>query len=215
MLLEREREQVVEYCQKMLKSGLTKGTGGNISIFNRAEGLVAISPSGVPYEEMTPADVTVIDRDGTIIDGQFKPSSELAMHTIFYKKREDINAVVHTHSPFATTIATLGWDLPAISYLVAFAGINVRCAPYATFGTEELAEKAYEGMLERNAVLLANHGFLSGAGTIDHAFTIAEEIEFCCELYYRAKSIGEPVVLSDEEMHLMLEKFKTYGQPAK
>lgn len=212
MLLKAEREQIASYCRKMLQSGLTKGTGGNISIFDRKSGLIAISPSGVPYDTMRGEDVPVVSVDGELVEGTYRPSSELPMHLIFYRRREDIDSVVHTHSPFATTIATLGWDLPAISYLVAFGGVNVRCAPYATFGTEELAEYAYQGMIDRRAVLLANHGFLSGGTSIDHAFNIAEEMEFCCEVFYRAKSIGVPLELDQTEMTKMLMKFESYGQ---
>lgn len=212
MLLSLERELIVEYGKKLITSGLTKGTGGNISIFNRQENLMAISPSGIDYYETKPEDVVVLDLNGEIVDGNRKPSSELEMHSIFYKKRTDINAIVHTHSPYATTIAALNWELPAVSYLVAYAGLNVRCAKYATFGTKELAENAFEAMIDRRAVLLANHGLLAGAHDIANAFNIAEEIEFTAEIYYRAKSIGEPVILPEDEMVRMLEKFKTYGQ---
>jgi L-fuculose-phosphate aldolase len=212
LLLQNEREKIVQYCLKMIKSGLTKGTGGNISIYNKEEDLMAISPSGIDYFEMTPEDVVVTDLNGNVIDGNRKPSSEFEMHSIFYKKRDDLFALVHTHSAFAKTISSLRWDLPAVSYLVAYAGKDVRCAEYATFGTKELAENAYNAMIDRRAVLLANHGLIAGAQDIENAFTVAEEIEFCAEIYYRAKSIGEPVILSDQEMELMLEKFKAYGQ---
>ncbi|MDR7073215.1 L-fuculose-phosphate aldolase [Fictibacillus barbaricus] len=212
MLLQNEREQVVYYCQQMVKRGLTKGTGGNISIFNRESRLIAISPSGIDYDVMTAEDVVVVNLDGEVVDGNCKPSSELSMHAIYYKRRDDINAVVHTHSPFATTISAMRWDLPAVSYLVAHAGRDVRCAEYASFGTPELAENAFKAMENRKAVLLANHGFLSGAQDIANAFNIAEEIEFCCEIYYRTKCVGEPIILDDEEMELMTEKFKEYGQ---
>ncbi|WLR50365.1 L-fuculose-phosphate aldolase [Bacillus tianshenii] len=212
MLLEQERRDIVAYSRKMLESGLTKGTGGNISIYNKEKNMMAISPSGIDYFEMTPEDVVVTDLKGNIVDGNRKPSSELDMHMIFYQKRDDLQAIVHTHSTFAKTIASLRWELPAVSYLVAYAGKNVRCAEYASFGTPELANNAYDAMIERRAVLLANHGLLAGAHDIENAFNIAEEIEFCAEIYYRAKTIGEPVILPDDEMERMLEKFKTYGQ---
>jgi L-fuculose-phosphate aldolase len=212
MLLKEERFQVVEYGKKLLTSGLTKGTGGNISIFNREKGLVAISPSGVDYFETTPQDVVVLNLNSEIVDGHRKASSEQAMHMIFYQKRNDINALVHTHSPFAKTIASLRWDLPAVSYLVAYAGPNVRCAPYETFGTQELAEAAFKGMEDRRAVLLANHGLIAGAHNIETAFTIAEEIEFCAQIYYQTKCIGEPVILPEDEMALLAKKFESYGQ---
>src|SRR5699024_12165782 len=123
------------------------------------------------------SDVTVVDLDGNIVDGDKKPSSEIAMHLVLFRSREDIQAVVHTHSTFAKTISSLRMDLPAVSYLVAHAGINVRCAEYASFGTEKLAENAYKAMEDRKAVLLANHGLLSGAMDIKNAFNIAERSE--------------------------------------
>lgn len=212
MLLKEERELIVEYGKKLITHGLTKGTGGNISIYNRELRLMAISPSGIDYFETNPEDVVILNLAGEVVEGNRKPSSELEMHSIFYKKRDDINAIVHTHSAYATTISALNWDLPAVSYLVAYSGLNVRCAKYASFGTSELAENAFEAMKDRRAVLLANHGLLAGAGDVINAFNIAEEIEFSAEIYYRAKSIGEPVILSEDEMKHMVEKFKTYGQ---
>lgn len=212
MLLEKERIDIVEYCKKLLQTGLTKGTGGNISIYNREKGLMAISPSGIEYDDLAAEDVVVLDLEHNIIEGTKKPSSELAMHSIFYQKRADINAVVHAHSTYAKTLSSLRWRLPAVSYLVAYAGKDVRCAEYASFGTKKLAENAFKAMENRKAVLLANHGLLTGANDIANAFNIAEEIEFCAEIYYRAKSIGEPVILDDAEMILMDEAFKTYGQ---
>ncbi|RDU38835.1 L-fuculose-phosphate aldolase [Neobacillus piezotolerans] len=212
MLLQNEREQIVEYGKKLITSGLTKGTGGNISIFNREKSLAAISPSGLDYFETKPEDIVVVDLDGKVVDGARNPSSELEMHLIFFRKRDDIDALVHTHSPFAKTIASLRWELPAVSYLVAYAGPNVRCSEYATFGTKELAEAAFKGMEDRRAVLLANHGLIAGANNIATAFTIAEEIEFCAQIYYQTKAIGEPVLLPEEEMAVLADKFKTYGQ---
>lgn len=212
MLLLEERMKIVEYGKKIITSGLTKGTGGNISIFNREKELVAISPSGINYFETKPEDVVIINLKGEVVEGSRKPSSELDMHLIFYQRRKDLNALVHTHSPYAKTIATLGWDIPPITYLVAFAGPNVRCAPYATFGTKELAEKAFEGMIDRRAVLLANHGLIAGAHNIETAFTVAEEIEFSAQIYYQAKAIGEPTMLSEEEMLVLAKKFESYGQ---
>ncbi|WP_270180280.1 L-fuculose-phosphate aldolase [Alkalihalobacillus sp. CinArs1] len=212
MLLVKERRQVVEYGRKIVSSGLTKGTGGNISIYNKEENLVAISPSGLDYFSTEPEDVVIVDLLGEVVEGKRKPSSELDMHLIFYREREDIEAVVHTHSPYAKTIASLGWELPAVSYLVAFAGPNVRCARYETFGTPALANAALKGMEDRRAVLLENHGMIAGASTIDAAFTIAEEIEFCARIYYQAKCIGEPKILSNEEMEKLSVKFEGYGQ---
>lgn len=215
MILLSERQELIEYGKKLVKSGLTKGTGGNLSIFNRKEGLMAITPSGIDYFEIRPEDIVILDLEGNIVDGNRKPSSELEMHRIFYKNRDDIDAIIHTHSTYATILACLNIPLPAVHYLVALAGLDVRCAKYASFGTKELAENAFEAMKDRYAVLLANHGLLAGAKDLPNAFNIIEEIEYCAEIYVKAKSIGEPVILAEEEMKLMLEKFKTYGQVKK
>ncbi|MBW4827470.1 MAG: L-fuculose-phosphate aldolase [Clostridiaceae bacterium] len=212
MLMKSEREQIVEYGKKLIDANLTKGTGGNLSIFNREKQLMAISPSGIDYFKIKPEDVVILDLEGNKVDGDKSPSSEYEMHRIFYGNRTDIDAIIHTHTMYATTIACLNWELPPVHYMVALAGLNVRCAKYATYGTKELAENAFEAMKDRNAVLLANHGLLAGAKDLANAFNITEEIEYCAELYYRTKCIGEPVILSEEEMTLMLDKFKTYGQ---
>lgn len=212
MILEKQRIEIVEYGKKIVNCGLTKGTGGNLSIFDRENGLIAISPSGIDYFDITVEDIVIMDLKGRIVEGNKKPSSEFQLHKIFYERRTDIDAIIHTHTMYATTISCLNWDLPAVHYMIALAGRNVRCAEYATFGTRELAENAYIAMEDRRAVLLANHGLLAGAQTLANAFNITEEIEYCAELYYRTKAIGNPVILSDDEMTLMAEKFKSYGQ---
>ncbi|MBQ3378277.1 MAG: L-fuculose-phosphate aldolase [Clostridia bacterium] len=213
MLMEKERSLVVEYGKKLITNGLTTGTGGNISIFDSSTGLMAISPSGVDYFETTPADVVVMRAaDHEKLDGDMKPSSEYRLHSIFYQNRPDVRAVVHTHSPYATALATLGEGLPASSYLVAFAGPDVRCAPYRTYGTAELASAACEYMEGRNCVLLANHGLVAGAGDIKSAFHIAMTIEECCRTYQLARSMGKPLILPEDEMRRLMEKFKSYGQ---
>lgn len=212
MLMKEEREKIVEYGKRLISSGLTKGTGGNLSIFNRKKQFMAISPSGIDYFQTKPEDVIVLNLKGEIVDGDKNPSSELEMHRIFYEKRTDINAIIHTHTMYATTLACLGLDLPPVHYLVASAGLDVKCANYATFGTDELANNAFKAMKDRKAVLLANHGLLVGSNDLSQAFNITEEIEYCAELYYRAKSIGKPIILDKKEMTLMIEKFKDYGQ---
>ena len=215
MLLQRERELVVEHCRMLATHKLTKGTGGNISALDREKKLFAISPSGMDYFVMQPEDVVVLDLDGKTVDGARTPSSEMDMHRLLYVDREDINAVVHAHSTFATTLACLHWSLPALHYLIGFAGGDgVRCTSYAPFGSPELAEIARDGMKGRYAVLLGNHGLLAAGPNMQYAFNAAEEIEFVCELHWRAKSVGDPVILSEEDMNVVLEKFKTYGQRA-
>lgn len=212
MRMKDEREAIVEYCIKLTEHGLTKGTGGNISIFDRKENLMAISPSGLDYYQTKPEDIVVMDLNDNIIEGRRKPSTEYHLHRIFYVNREDCNSVVHCHSMFSAVLACLRWPIPASHYMIALAGKDVRCAEYATFGTQELAENAYEAMKDRNAVLLANHGLLAVSTDLPNAFNIAEEIEFCAEIYYRAKCVGEPVILSDAEMEVMDQKFNKYAR---
>ena len=212
MILKKEREQVIEYSLKLLSEGLTNGTAGNVSIFNREKGLVAISPTGVNYSELTPEMISIVDLDGKLIEG-LKPSSELEMHMILYRNREDVNAVIHTHPVYTTVLACLRQDLPAIDYMIAVTGATkVRCAEYASYGTKELAENAYKAMGSSLAVILANHGLTTAGKDIANAFNITVQVEYISNLYIKARNIGEPIVLPDNEMNSMLERFKTYGQ---
>ncbi len=212
MELENIRKTIVRFGNKMVASGLTTGTGGNLSMIDRDSGKVAVSPSGIEYAALSPEDVVLTDMEGNIVDGTCKPSSELGFHLALYRQREEITAVVHTHSPYAVTMACLGWEIPAVHYLVGFAGKKVPIAPYATFGTPELAQLVANHIGEYNALLMANHGLVTVGRTMDTAFAAAEEIEFVARIYYQTKSIGTPVILPDEEMDVVLEKFATYGQ---
>lgn len=212
MLLENERTEIVRFGGKMLAARLTTGTGGNLSIFNRREGRIAISPSGIEYDDMLPEDVPVVDTAGVAVEGRRKPSSELDFHRALYRKRPDVRAVVHTHSVYATTMACLNWEIPAVHYLVAFSGLKVPLAPYATFGTAELAENVAGAIGAYNAVLLANHGLVTVGPDLATAFAVAEEIELVARIYYQAKCIGEPVILPDGEMSRVVEKFAVYGR---
>ncbi|MGG5253645.1 L-fuculose-phosphate aldolase [Neobacillus sp. SM06] len=216
LFMQKERELIVAYGKRLVTSGLTVGTGGNLSIFNKEQGYMAISPTGIDYFEMQPKDVVIMDLKGNVIDGALKPSSEYEMHAVVYRDRNDVTAMIHTHSLYATTISCLRWDLPAVDYLVAHGGgKDIKCADYATYGTAELANNALKGMEDRNAVLLANHGINVVGATIEETFATTEQLEFCARLYWQAKSIGEPVILSDQEMEMMVERFKGYGQKNK
>jgi L-fuculose-phosphate aldolase len=212
LLLFEERHTIVEYGKRLITAHLTTGSGGNLSIYNRAEGLVAIKPSGTDYFSMQPDDVVVVTPKGEIVDGNLKPSSEIRFHLDLLNHRPDINAVLHTHQVYATTIACLNWELPAVHYLVGFCGNKVPLAPYATFGTPELSENILNSIGNYNACLLANHGIVTVGPNMAAAFTIAEELELVARLYYQAKCLGEPVILSDQEMVVVGERFKTYGQ---
>jgi len=135
------------------------------------------------------------------------------MHLTVYKNRKDINSVVHTHSIFATSVACLNIDLPPVHYMIAVAGDKVPCADYASFGTDKLAQNAVESLGNKyKAVLLSNHGLLSCGKDISEAFNIAEEIEYVAEVYLRTKAVGDPVIISSEEMNKMETAFKNYGQ---
>ncbi len=212
MLMQREREQVVAYGNKMVQAGLTTGSGGNLSVLDRRQGLVAIGPSGIDYARVQAEDVVITDLDGSVVAGRWKPSSELSFHLELYRRRGDVNAVVHTHSVYATTMACLHWEIPAVHYLVAFSGDKVPLAPYATFGSRQLADNVAATIGNYNAVLLANHGLVAVGGDMAAAFNVAEEIELVARIYYQCKCIGTPVQVDDAEMARVVEKFADYGQ---
>jgi len=216
MRLEKERKEIVAFARKLLTSGLTAGTGGNLSVINRKKKVIAITPSGVDYFEMNAEDVVLVGVErGPVERSKYKPSSELLFHQALYRRREDIQAIVHTHSVYATTLATLGWEIPAFHYLVAYSGKKVPLAAYATFGSERLARNVAEAIGENNAVLMGSHGVVTVGPTLAKAFEAAEIIEYVARVYYLAKNLGEPTILSGEEMDKVIEKFKTYGQRTK
>ncbi|MDO5018330.1 MAG: L-fuculose-phosphate aldolase [Lagierella massiliensis] len=207
-----KREELVEGGIKLLELGLTKGTGGNLSIFLRDEKLMLITPSGIEYPRLKPEDMVLMDLNGNVVEGNLKPSSEYRMHSIIYENKEDIDAIVHSHTTYCGALACLRQSLPAVHYMIAVAGgKDLPCAEYATFGTEELARNAVEAMKDRNAVLLANHGLIAGAKDIINAINVTDELEFVAKIYFLTKSVGDPVILSDEEMELMVKKFESYG----
>ena len=206
------RAQLVAFGKRLVETGLTKGTGGNLSVFDRGRRLMAITPSGIDFFEIREEDIVVVDASGSVVEGLRTPSSEWQMHLETYLARHDIDAAIHAHTTYATALAVNRTPLRATHYMVAVAGPDVRVAEYATYGTPELAHNAVAAMNERRAVLLANHGILAGAEDLLNAFNIIEEVEYCAKVYCIAKGVGEPVVLSDDEMALMHEKFKTYGQ---
>lgn len=212
MLLLDEKKLLVEYGKKLIEKNLTKGTSGNLSIFNREKKLFAITPSGIDYFKTELEDIVVMDLNGNVVEGNKKPSSEHNLHRIFYANRDDIDAIVHAHTVYSTVLSCMRMSLPAVHYMIASAGKDIRCAEYATFGTEELAENAFNAMADRKAVLLANHGVLTGGRNISEAFSVLEDVEYVSELYIKAKIIGDPIIIDDREMNVITEKFKSYGQ---
>jgi len=209
MLLEKERYDVVRYGVKMLGSGLTRGTGGNLS--RRSGDMFAVTPSGVDYESMRPEQVMVLGMNGDVIEGEATPSSEWFLHAALYADRPGFGAVVHTHAPFTATMACMRREIPAVHYLVGFAGKKVPLAAYATFGTPELAENVVRAMRGFNAVLMENHGLAAAGDDLERAFAVAEEVEFVAEIYYRTLCAGGPCILPDDEMERVMKKFRSYG----
>jgi len=212
MLLKEERELVAEYGRKLIHEKLSVGTFGNISVYNPEKKLMAISPSGMDYFKTKTEDIVVLDLDGLKVDGDRKPSSEVDLHRIFYKKRKGINAVVHTHSEYACTLAVLNQGIPPIHYIIAYAGKEVPCTEYVQFGTCELAESAFNTMGDGYSCILGNHGLLCVGPNISYAFDTAQQVEFLSSVYCRAKALGDPVLLSDRQISFVLEAFKTYRQ---
>lgn len=214
MLMQEERELVVEYGKLCSTSGLCPGTSGNISIYNAELGLMAISPSGIDYFSTLPEDVVITDLEANIVDGKRKPSSEWGLHTTFYKHKPHARAVVHTHSVYCTALSILGEPIRAVHYVIGDANSDIiPCAPYQTFGTVELAEAAITVAGQSDAVLLGNHGMVACGKSISSAFGLARNAEYIAQLQILASSVGKPNVLSHEQMAEVLVKFQSYGQP--
>jgi L-fuculose-phosphate aldolase len=205
------RGAVAAAALRLLEGGLLRGTAGNLSA--RSGGLVAVTPSGVDYRRLDPGSVPVVDLDGRQVEAPLAPSSELPLHLAVYRARPDVGAVVHTHSRFATTFAVLGEELPAVHYLLAHAGRRVRVAPYATFGSGELADACVAALAGDRAVLLANHGVVAVGADLERALLAAEAVEEVAELCWRARCLGAPVVLPDAEMDRVARAFEGYGRP--
>lgn len=209
------REAVVATALAMNAQGINRGMSGNVSVHFAERGFdgFLITPTGMPYEDTMPDDIVAVTKDGEA-HGTRLPSSEWRFHRDIYHARADVGAIVHTHAPFATTLACLRCGIPPFHYMVAVGGgRDIRCAPYATFGTQELSDHAVAALEGRNACLLANHGMIAVGASLSVALALAVEVETLAEMYWRARQQGEPTLLSNEEMDLVLDKFRTYGQP--
>ena len=205
-----ERETVTDTGVDMVAQELTKGTGGNVSA-RTDDGNVVISPSGVPYDDIDPEEVPAVTVNGEQVAGDLSPSSETPMHTTVYAGRADIGGIVHPHSPYASTFASLREPIPASSYLIAYAGHEVPVAGYAPPGSEELANDALDALGETtNACLLANHGVLAIGDSVKKAFENVLIVEHCARIHYQASAIGDPVVLSDREADDLITGFDDY-----
>jgi L-fuculose-phosphate aldolase len=210
------REEVVEISRRMGTSELVVGTSGNISILT-PEGDVLITPSALDYEEMNPEDVVLVNMEGKVIEGSLDPSSETPMHVGIYRDRPNIGAIVHTHSPFSTTLACLGWEIPAVHYLVLALSDDGRVpvAPYETPNTQELARRASEALGDSHyACLLQNHGTITVGETLSEAYSRTERLEEMAMIYYRTKIAGDPLVLTPEQAAEVAPKVSSYVRSA-
>ena len=205
------RERIVKTCLRMNELGLNQGAAGNISA--RAPSGFLVTPSGMPYDRMTPRDIVRIDEQGRA-HGDRAPSSEWRFHFDILAKRPEVGAVLHAHSPYCTALACLRREIPAFHYMVAVAGgDSIRCAAYATFGAQALSDNALAALEGRRACLLANHGMICLGADLDSVLALAVEVEALAAQYCHALQIGEPKTLGAGEMRKIIEKFKTYGQP--
>jgi L-fuculose-phosphate aldolase len=220
MLLERERDEIVRACRKLSAAGLVVGTAGNVSV--RVGDLVAVTPSGVDYAELAASDVGVHRLDGTPVEAPLAPTSELPLHLAVYGADTGAGtgagagagtaAIVHTHSVAATAVSTLADEVPAIHYYVAMFGGTVRVAPYATYGTDELASNAVHALRGGTACLLGSHGAVTTGPDLKTAYDRAVYLEWVCDVYLRAAAAGTPRLLPPGEVEAVAAKLAGYGQ---
>ena len=208
------REQVIATARGMSGAGINRAKAGNVSARWRSDAIdgFLVTPTGVPYEHLVIDDIVAMTLEGEA-RGRLAPSSEWRFHRAIYAARPDAHAIVHAHAPFCTTLACLGRGIPAFHYMIAMAGGNdIRCSPYATFGTQELSDAALSALDGRKACLLAHHGMIAIGESLDKALALAVEVETLAEMYWRALQIREPELLSDAEMQTVLAKFAHYGR---
>lgn len=203
------REQLLAGCQQLAAWGLNKGTSGNLSV--RTQQGFLVTPSGMTVEAMDANSMVHMQWDGSAELGK-KPSSEWRFHRDILQAKPTVNAVVHTHSTFATTLACLRKRIPAFHYMVAIAGgDSIECADYAVFGSQALSDNALQVLAERKACLLANHGMIACGRDLQHALGVALEVENLAEQYCRALQVGEPTLLTSDEMRAVFAQFKGYA----
>jgi L-fuculose-phosphate aldolase len=205
-----EREQVAKACRRLAADRLVVGTAGNVSA--RSGDRVAVSATGAVLADMTADQVTVVDLDGRVLEGQLAPTTELDLHLGVYR-RYQAGAVVHTHAPMATAVACVLDELPCVHYQMLLLGGSVRVAPYATFGSAELAASVLDALEGKTAALMANHGALTYGQSLDQALEASELLEWACTVYWRAALLGSPRVLDDEQRQAVIEAAvsKRYG----
>lgn len=205
---QESRQQLLAASRRLVELGLNRGTAGNASI-RHADGML-ITPSALPVAEMTTDSMVRMDLEGKVLQGG-KPSSEWRFHRDIFVARPEIGAVLHMHSTFATTIACLGKDVPAVHYHIAIAGgDSIRCTPYTIFGEQNLSDLALEALHDRKACLLGNHGMIALGKDLADALSVAQEVEYLCEIYWRTLQAGTPQILTAQQMHAVKAKFVEY-----
>jgi L-fuculose-phosphate aldolase len=210
MLLPDAREEIVTTCQELSRAGLVVGTAGNVSV--RDGDLVAVSPSGLRYAELTPELVGVHRLDGAAVEAPLAPTSEMPLHLAIYAARPEVGAIVHTHSLAATALSTLVDEVPVVHYYTAMFGGPVLVSPYATYGTDELAGGVVHALHDRTACLMGNHGAVAIGPDLLTAHDKSVYLEWLCEVYLRASSAGTPRLLSPEQIAAVAVKLEGYGQ---
>lgn len=207
-------EEIIEIGHTLLQEGLVVGTAGNISIRTQDSGCILITPSGVPYPDLRPEDLVLVDENGQLLSGKLRPSSEVLLHTAIYRRRQDVNGIIHTHSPYASVFAVNRREIPPVLDEVAqLIGGSVPVAEYAPPGTQELAEFAVSALNDRQAVLLANHGMVGVGRDLREALVVCKVAEKAAQVYLLAKLSGNPYIFSDEEVKELRRRFvKGYGQ---
>ena len=210
MLLPDAREAIVTTCQELSRAGLVVGTAGNVSV--RDGDLVAVSPSGLRYAELTPELVGVHRLDGAAVEARLAPTSEMPLHLAIYTARPEVGAIVHTHSLAATALSTLVDEVPVVHYYTAMFGGPVRVSPYATYGTDELAANVVHALQDRTACLMGNHGAVAVGPDLVTAHDKSVYLEWLCDVYLRASSAGTPRLLPAAEIAAVAAKLTGYGQ---
>jgi L-fuculose-phosphate aldolase len=204
-----KRQSIIDACLRMNALGINQGTSGNISL--RHDAGMLVTPTSVPYETMQPEQIVFMGFDGSF-DSSQRPSSEWRFHLDILRARPEVNAVVHAHPPYATTLAIMGREIPPVHYMVAVAGgDSIRCAPYATFGTEELSRHAVSALKDRLACLLAHHGMIAIGPSLPKAMWLAVEVETLARQYHGCLQIGTPPLLSKAEIQNVLSRMAGYG----
>jgi L-fuculose-phosphate aldolase len=207
-----KRQSIIDACLRMNRLGINQGTSGNISL--RHEAGMLITPTSVPYEAMQPDQIVHMGLDGSF-DPRQRPSSEWRFHLDILKARPEVNAVVHAHPPYATILAIMGLEIPPVHYMIACAGGDtIRCAPYATYGTQQLSEHAVKALEGRSACLLAHHGMIAVGASLSKAMWLAVEVETLARQYHGCLQIGTPPLLSKAEIDNVLGRIAGYGPAA-